>query len=228
MRKNRVFIVAMAAVLLTFGVVLTGCGKSEEEAYVESLNEALEGTGFQLDTKGTAEYLKRAQGNDGAQRIIWGIVIVAAIAAIGFGIYWTYLKNNNPDKLPSFMKNLWGIKPKQDGASGDSASVEASAPTPRSAPETTDGASPGAALERWQKFLLVFVCGNALSFLINLTPLNQTPVSSVVSIIAHAFGAIAFWTSKSKALSAIKKPCAVATGICAVCALYFLLKYNVF
>jgi hypothetical protein len=54
------------AALLVFGMVLGGCGKSEEETYVESLNKALGGTGFQFDTKGTAEYLKRTQSYDEA------------------------------------------------------------------------------------------------------------------------------------------------------------------
>jgi hypothetical protein len=244
MKKNTVFIWGMLAVLLTFGIGLAACGgKSYEDLQRQAFEAVSEGDmekawKFQEDM---GKYVERAEVYDVLKKVIWGIVIVVIIAAIGLGVYWTYLKNNNPDKLPPFMKKLWGINMKQGEMAGKPVSTEA--PVPETTKLTDNATSMGGA---WQIFMLIFVCGNALAGIIGLNEIAQQPallidlvlsrnipayilpsptivkIFMAIKLIGDACCVLVFLTLKKKILS-VKIPCTIAAVFSTLIQLYYVL-----
>jgi hypothetical protein len=200
MKKNTFFVMGLLA-LLTVVLGFAACGKSYSQLQRQAAEAVASGDmakawEFQADME---KYAERAEFYDVLRKVILGIVIVAAI---GLGIYWTYLKNNNPDKLPSFMKKLWGIK-LADGVAKDTI------PAVR--------AKPGVVIKKCLIVLLVIVCvlicNVLLTLLLDAMGIPYT-VAPCVQIIVNACGVFAL--SKIKSLSSIKKPCAIAAGVISV------------
>jgi hypothetical protein len=161
-------------------------------------------------------------------KILWKLFYGHLFIPIGLGVVGLSIFILTVIKSPEhkvFFRNLFRSKEEsgqQTGTPTNPASDPASSSTP------TEGVSSGMSLENWQIFLLVFVCGEALALLMAFigykAQMNLGLIIPVVHLIAYTCGVAAFLTSKNKALSAIRIPCAIAAGLCAVCELFFLIR----